>query len=162
MFKDLLTVKNLSVIAATLAVLLIVVALWGNASKAPEPPEIVIVTVEPQSVETPEPTATVSSTVYQDCAEVWAELGRPITADDDGFPKTMPNKFDLDSNGIGCEDNPATAEDESSIDWEAVWQRTKDNAEDFGDWAGPKLESFWDKTLEPTIDTGWNALKDRF
>lgn len=165
-FRDLLSVKVLAWIAAGLAVVLIFVAIVAANSKSPEPlpTPTVTVTVTPEPTITAEPSPTpeaTTSALYRDCAAVWEALGRPITADDEGFPAVSPNQFDLDADGVGCEDNPATSEDESTIDWQSIWEKTKGNAEKFGEWSGPKLKELWDGLLAPSLSNAWDNIKER-
>lgn len=162
--KDLLSVKALAWIAASLAVVLIFVALVAANTKQPEPQTYISVTATPEPTITPEPSPTPEATafaLYADCSAVWEALGRPITKADEGFPQESPNAFDLDSDGIGCEDNPATVEDESQIDWQAIWSKTKGNAKEFGEWAGPQLKDFWRGILVPSLTNTWDQLKGR-
>lgn len=165
-FRDLLSVKVLAWIAAGLALVLIFVAIVTANSKSADPLPTPTVTV----TETPEPTITAepsptseatASALYPDCEAVWKSLGRPITADDEGFPAVSPNQFDLDADGVGCEDNPATPEDESAIDWQSIWEKTKGNAEEFGEWAGPQLKNLWDGFFVPSLNNAWDTLKER-
>jgi hypothetical protein len=162
--KDLLSVKVLAWIAAGLAVVLIFTAIVASTTKKLEPLPTITVTATPEPTITPEPSPTPDPTIsvlYADCAAVWDALERPITKDDEGFPESSPNAFDLDADGIGCEDNPSTPEDESQIDWQAIWDKTKGNAEEFGDWAGPKLKDFWDGILAPSLTNTWDQIKER-
>lgn len=117
----------------------------------------------PLTSDTPSPSPTPSTEPYKDCDEVWDELGRPITSDDEGFPESSPNEFDLDSDGIGCEDDPNTPDiDESEIDWESIWSRTKENGQEFGDYVGPKLKSFWADYGDPAVGTLEEELQKLF
>lgn len=167
-FRDIFSVKVLAGIAAGLAVVLIFVAIVAANSKeaqpVPTPIPTVTVTATPEPTITAEPSPTpeaTASALYEDCTAVWEALGRPITADDEGFPESSPNQFDLDSDGIGCEDNPATPEDESQIDWQAIWDKTKGNAKEFGEWAGPQLKDFWDGLLAPSLNNAWDEIRKR-
>lgn len=138
-----------------------VVALWTTPSVAVAPESSFSkgaasgpgIEVAPEA--TPEPTPNVESGLYPDCEAVWVALSRPITANDEGFPESSPNKFDLDSDGIGCEDDPRTEADESEIDWQAIWVKTEGNARDFGLWAADELGNLWGEVapwLSNTLD----------
>jgi len=150
-FRNAVTMRNLAIVASCLVVILFGVILFlvndvpktEEISPAPTPTVTESEAPAPEPTVEPEPEPTIPTVVYEDCSQVWEELGRPITNEDEGYPATTPNKFDLDSDGIGCEDNPATEEDESSIDWKAIWDKTKHNAKDFGNWASDELENLW-------------------
>lgn len=165
-FRDLSSVKVLAWIAAGLALILIFVAIADANSKSadllPTPTAAGIATPEPTITVEPSPTPEATAfALYPDCEAVWKSLGRPITADDEGFPAVSPNQFDLDADGIGCEDNPATPEDESAIDWQSIWEKTKGNAKEFGEWAGPQLNDLWDGLFIPSLNNAWDTLNER-
>lgn len=165
-FRDLLSVKVLAWIAAGLALVLIFVAIVAANSKSsePVPTPTITVTATPEPTITAEPSPTpeaTASALYPDCVAVWEALGRPIIADDEGFPTASPNQFDLDADGVGCEDNPSTPEDESEIDWQSIWEKTKGNAKEFGEWAGPQLKDLWDGLLVPSLNNAWDTIKER-
>jgi len=129
------------------------------------PRELVKPSASPKFEETikPSPEVTLPVEIYADCDAVWDELGRPITREDDGFPEPSPNKFDLDADGIGCEDDPNTSDvDESKTDWESIWIRTKENGENFGDYVKPKLKDFWEDYGNPAVDTLESQLSKLF
>lgn len=167
--KDLLTVKNLAITAGVLSVLVVIssFALSSSSNEKQEPQAPAPTTQEapaPEPIEEPEPRVIEEPTTeiyYEDCQAVWDNLGRPITSGDEGFPQENPNRFDLDSDGIGCEDNPATPEDEGDIDWKAIWEQTKGNAEEFGDWAGPKLKELWSE-VAPGVSNTWEQIKSNW
>jgi len=162
--KNLFTLRNVAILASVFTGVVLLVALGSIFS--PKPAEAPTITAPPV-VETPLPSETpaeveVNAPLYADCTAVWVALERPITEADEGYPDTKPNLFDGDSDGIGCEDNPATEEDESQIDWKAIWDETKGNAEQFGDWAGPKLKNFWEEFGAPTLGDVWDETKNIF
>ncbi len=166
-FKNLFTPKGIAIIASAFTGLVLIVAISSLLSPKPVVETTPVPSVStPVETVTPEPTVTPEvvevTPLYADCTEVWAALGRPITEADEGYPATKPNIFDADSDGIGCEDNPSTPEDESQIDWQAIWAETKGNAKEFGEWAGPKLKNFWEDFAAPTLDDVWNETKNIF
>lgn len=95
----------------------------------------------PEPVPQPTATATPEVRLYQDCKDVWEKLNRPIFAEDEGYR----GSFDWDGDGIGCEDNPATEEDEAEINWAALRDQFRDRLEELGDWVAPHLENLVDK-----------------
>jgi len=140
-------VATIGVLAATVVILLLVLnGLTRAFSSDDAPTPVNTSTAEPTVEATPEPTTTPTPSVsptapeayYDDCAAVWQALGRPVFKEDPGYRAF----FDWDANGIGCEDNPATPEDEATIDWPAVRERFSENLDDIGDYVGPKLKDF--------------------
>jgi hypothetical protein len=137
------TVRNLAILAVSLLILLVLLNVLVATFNKPEEPVAAPVTVtatsEPTSTPEPTPTATSAPSLYDDCAAVWSALNRPIFKEDEGYREL----FDWDANGVGCEDNPATPEDESTVDWGAVRERFRENLEDLGETVGPKAEDFY-------------------
>ncbi len=167
---DRITPKTLAIVAGALTVILLIFGAFalGQNQRTNQTPEPSV--SEPQATEEPSvapepspaipsPTPTEEPVSYSDCAAVWEALGRPITSADPGYPAEQPNILDLDSDGIGCEDNPLTGEDESQIDWASIWEKTKGNAEDFGDWVAPQLKELWG-IVSPSVNETWGQLKD--
>lgn len=161
--KSFFTIKTVAIIASAAALLLVVSVVVGvvnGGKRNPEPKAKTPVSATPTPETTPTPSPTPKADdLYADCDAVWAALGRPITSADPGFPATEPNKFDLDSDGIGCEDNPATPEDESSIDWHSIWSKTKHNTKEFGKWSSAELDQLWEKA-SPGLKNTWDKIKD--
>lgn len=164
------SLKTVAIIASAVVVILLLalgISALNSGGKTravdtPSPTPEVTVTPEPEFTPEPEPEVTPTADIYEDCLAVWDALGRPITADDEGFPETSPNKFDLDSDGIGCEDNPATTDvDESEIDWQSIWDRTKGNAKEFGRWAARELDDLWDK-IAPWLGNTFDRVGNFF
>lgn len=135
----------LSLIAVIILLNLVVAGMNNNHPEEATP--LVPATEAPtESTPTPEPTPSVTPTaaLYDDCVAVWDALGRPVFKEDEGYRAD----FDWDSDGIGCEDNPSTSEDESSTDWASVRERFRENLDDIGNYVAPKAKSFWDQAKE--------------
>jgi hypothetical protein len=137
---------TIGVLAITIVILIFGINGLARAFRSDDEPAVVntstaepTVEASPEVTETPTPSATPTTVeVYDDCAAVWAALHRPIFKEDTGYRAF----FDWDANGIGCEDNPLTPEDEATIDWPAVRERFSENLDDIGDYVGPKLKDF--------------------
>lgn len=141
--------RNIALVAITAVLVVVTLILIGRAFGSQQalddepayPPATVspepTITEDPTPVATPTPTPT-AVVLYDDCADVWKKLGRPIYSDEAGFR----DYFDWDANGVGCEDNPSTKEDEADIDWPAVRERFAENLDDLGDAGAPKVKEF--------------------
>lgn len=138
--------RNMVILGLSLLAVFVVVLSLSSTFSAPEAAPVVVespepyITPEPKPTEDLEPVAPAVDELYDDCAAVWAVLDRPIFREDEGYRDSL----DWDGDGIGCEDNPATAEDESSTDWASVRERFRENLEDIGDAVTPIVKDFWD------------------
>lgn len=168
-WKDFLTVKTLAASAVVVSLLIVAVVFLTDSSSSMNAGSSSFTSSEAPSVAGPssaapatteEPAIPASDNLYDSCAEVWQALGRPLTEQDEGYPDFKPNVFDGDSDGIGCEDNPLTEQNEASIDWSAVWEQTQGNAQEFGQWAAPKLKDFWQTVAVPGVANVWEQLQD--
>lgn len=144
---------TVGVLAVTLVILVFGMNALANAFSSHDEPGVVdtstakptvIPTPEPTQTPTPSATLTAPAVYYDDCTAVWQALGRPIFKEDPGYRVL----FDWDANGVGCEDNPVTPEDEATIDWPAVRERFSENLDDIGDYVGPKLKDFHNKAKD--------------
>lgn len=137
-------VRNLFILAISLIVVIVVLNLIAGSLSSPAVAPTTPMPVASESTAptaTPEPTATPAGVYYKDCNAVWAALGRPIFKEDPGYRIGL----DWDGDGIGCEDNPSTPQDEAKINWGAVRQRLTNNAQDLGDKVAPKVKDFWNQ-----------------
>jgi hypothetical protein len=145
-FEKRFTVRNLVLFAVSLVIVLFLLNAFVGLFNKPEPqaapPVVATATPEPTvtAEPSPEPTEVTPRPIYDDCAAVWLDLGRPVFQEDQGYREL----FDWDANGVGCEDNPATPEDESTVDWTSVRERFRENLDDLGDAVRPKAEEFYD------------------
>lgn len=143
-------VRNLFLLVISLVIIIVVLNLVVGAFNKPErsatPVTTPSATSEPYITPSPSPTPTETTApvLYDDCAAVWVALQRPIFKEDDGYREI----FDWDANGVGCEDNPSTPEDESTVDWTSVRERFRENLDDLGDFVIPKAEDFWDQAKD--------------
>ncbi len=157
----LLTIKTVAILASVATVIVFLFAISSQgANHTSKPSSAPTVTASPTPESTPN--VTEKTPLYANCAEVWKALGRPITKDDPGFPTTTPNNLDVDSDGIGCEDDPSTKENEASIDWKSIWNETKGNARDFANSASKHLQSFWSNYGAPSLGGVWDSAKQIF
>lgn len=90
------------------------------------------------------PEVTVEERLYVTCYDVWDALDRPIFKEDEGYYFD----FDLDQDGIGCEDNPYTEEDEAKVNWGAIREKLRQSLVDFNDWSTPKVKQIWEESKE--------------